>query len=103
MHYSARVECQLEEAYGELNRYYCSLFYKRCVQDDDVLLKHFIRFGGAKGFAERWMLAMSPDNRWYCSEWYGQEITDERILYQYYMAHRNDGDPPPSAPDGAIC
>ena len=90
MKYCARVEMQFAEAFGCDNRYFCSLYYGCEVKDKDVLLKYFVRFGGAKDFAYRWQMAMSADNRWYCSEWYRQPISDERILWHYYMLHRDD-------------
>jgi hypothetical protein len=100
-----RVEMQLAEAFGEDNRYFCSLHYCREVTDQDVLLKYFIRFGGALDFARRWQQAMSADNRWFCSEWYRQPITDERILWSYYMVHRDDArrQEPPTGPTGLAC
>src|SRR4051812_40390036 len=96
----ARVEMQLAEALGPVNKYYCSCHFEREVADYNTLLMYFIRLGGAADFARRWAQAMGPDNRWYCSEYYKQPITDERILWNYYMTHRQGGD---SSAGGVAC
>ena len=83
-----RIEMQLAEARGQVNRWFCSQFYQRPVDDDDTLLVYFIRSGGAADFAFRFAQAMGRENRWYCSEFYGRDIRDEEILWDYYMTYR---------------
>jgi hypothetical protein len=82
-----RIRLQLAEAFGPMNRWYCSEFYGHEVGDNELLLAYYIGSGGAEGFAERFAEAMGAENRWYCSEFYGREIRDEQILWEYYVNH----------------
>ncbi len=92
-----RVRLQLAEAFGPLNRWYCSEFYGRKVDDNDLLLHYYIRSGGADDFAERYDQAMGGLNRWYCSEFYRRDIRDPQILWEYYINHA----PAPAIPKDA--
>jgi hypothetical protein len=82
-----RVRLQLAEAFGPVNRWFCSRAYGYQIDDEHLLLTHFIRSGGAKDFAERYEQATGPVNRWYCSEFHGHEISDPQILWEYYTTH----------------
>jgi hypothetical protein len=82
-----RVRLQLAEVFGPENRWFCSEAYGRKVDDGELLLKYYIKSGGAADFAARYDEAMGMLNRWYCSEFYGREIHDPRILWEYYMRH----------------
>ena len=83
-----RVQLQLAEALGEVNRWFCSQFYNREITDPEILLEYFVRSGGAASFATRFLQAFSDTNRWFCSEHYGFEVTDPQMLWDYYMEHR---------------
>jgi len=87
MHF--RVRIQLSEAFGCVNRWYCSQAYRRQIDDPELLLKYFIRSGGADDFDRRYKEAMGPANHWYCSEFYRLEMQDPQILWDYYMKFRN--------------
>jgi hypothetical protein len=80
-----RVQVQLDEAFGSLNRWYCSQAHRRKIDDKELLLRYFINSGGADDFADRYEQAMGAMNRWFCSEFYGRDIRDEEILWNYYM------------------
>jgi hypothetical protein len=80
-----RVRLQLAEALGPDNRWYCSQAHGRPVDDPELLLRHFVRSGGAADFARRFTEALSHSNRWFCSEFYGREIHDEEVLWSYYV------------------
>ena len=82
-----RVRLQLAEAFGVVNRWYCSEAYGKPVEDKELLLTYYIKSGGAADFAERYHCAMGVVNRWYCSEFYGHEVRDPQILWDYYMRH----------------
>src|ERR1700678_3618977 len=71
-----RVRLQIAEAFGPLNRWFCSQAYGHEVIDPELLLTYYIKSGGADDFARRFLQAMGPQNRWYCSEFYGREIYD---------------------------
>jgi hypothetical protein len=93
-----RIELQLAEACGPLNRWFCAQAYgremdHRTVEDREILLTHYIRSGGAEDFAKRYAQAMGTLNRWYCSEFYRREIRDPEILWHYFMKY---------APAGAV-
>ena len=88
-----RVELQLAEALGPLNRWFCSEAHGRAIHDEDLLLVYYIKSGGAADFARRYDQAMSMLNRWYCSEFYRREIRDPKVLWDYYMKY---------APAGAV-
>lgn len=88
-----RVELQLAEALGPINRWFCSEAHGRAVDDQELLLVYYIRSGGAADFARRYDQAMSTLNRWYCSEFYRREIRDPKTLWDYYMEY---------APAGAV-
>ena len=79
-----RLRTQMAEAFGPVNRYYCSQAYGRPVEDPDLLLAYFIKSGGAADFACRYREAMGPLNRWYCSEFHGREVNDPETLWNYY-------------------
>lgn len=81
-----RVRAQLAEALGAVNRFYCSQAYGQPIDDHELLLRYFIKSGGAEDFAYRYAQAMSPLNRWYCSEFHGREVSEAKLLWDYYMA-----------------
>jgi hypothetical protein len=83
-----RVRKQLAEAFGPVNRWYCSQAYGRPIDDPETLLIYFIKSGGAADFAVRYAWAMGPQNRWYCSEFHGREVSDPETLWNYYVAGR---------------
>jgi hypothetical protein len=80
-----RVRLQLEEAFGSLNRWFCSEAYGRPIDDPELLLEYYIKSGGAKDFADRFEEATGTLNRWYCSEFYRQDIRDPETLWDYYI------------------
>lgn len=82
-----RFKLQLAEARGALNRWYCSQCHCRQIDDDEMLMRYYIKSGGAKDFARRYEEAMGMLNKWYCSEFYGRAIGDPEILWDYYMSH----------------
>jgi hypothetical protein len=82
-----RLELQLAEAFGDVNRWYCSEAFGRQIDDRDLLLTYYIKSGGVANFAFRFIQAMGDENRWYCSQYYRREIHDPRILWEYYMNH----------------
>src|SRR5689334_17059789 len=84
----SRLRIQLAEAFGPVNRWYCSQQHGYPVTDPNLLLTYFVRSGGAEDFADRYDEAMSAQNRWYCSEYYGREISDPQILWDYYNEAR---------------
>jgi hypothetical protein len=84
---NARVWLQLAEAFGPVNRWYCSQAYGQPISDEDLLLVYFVKSGGAADFAQRFDQAMGAENRWYCSEYYGREIRDPMVLWNYYMSN----------------
>lgn len=86
-----RVRLQLAEAFGPVNRWFCSEAYGRQVDDRELLLCYYIKSGGAEDFAQRYAQAMGMLNRWYCSEFYGREIHDPQILWEYYTHHASVG------------
>jgi hypothetical protein len=80
-----RVRLQLAEALGSNNRWFCSEFYGRKIEDPELLLCYFIRSGGARDFCRRFNEAMGRENRWYCSEFYRRDIRDPEVLWEYYI------------------
>lgn len=80
-----RLRMQLAEALGHVNRWYCSQSHGRMIDDQELLMCHFIRSGGAADFARRFNEAMGPVNRWYCSEFHRQNVQDEETLWTYFM------------------
>lgn len=82
-----RTWLQIAEAFGPLNRWFCSESYGRKIDDGELLLRYYIRSGGAESFAKRYDEAMGLMNRWYCSEFYRRDIRDPQILWDYYMTH----------------
>lgn len=44
---------QMREALGPVNKWYCSQFYGYEVTDSEVLLKYYIKHGGAQHFREK--------------------------------------------------
>jgi hypothetical protein len=46
------IRMQLDEAFGPVNRWYCSEFFGYEVKDREKLLRYYIQHGGAKDFAE---------------------------------------------------
>ncbi len=81
---SVRVRMQEAEVLGQVNQWYCSQAYCRCVREPEQLWIYFIKSGGAADFAKRWDEAMSPANRWFCSEFYGRPVGDAQLLWDYY-------------------
>jgi hypothetical protein len=79
-----RVRLQLAEAFGPVNRWFCSQAYGKPINDPETLITYFVKSGGAIDFANRFDEAMGPLNRWYCSEYFGREIRDPHILWNYY-------------------
>jgi hypothetical protein len=84
MHFRTRV--QLAEALGPVNRWFCSQAYGYPVNNPELLLKYYIKSGGAADFALRFDEAMSALNRWFCSEYHCREIHDPETLWTYYMS-----------------
>jgi hypothetical protein len=81
-----RTRVQLAEALGPVNRWFCSQAYGYAVTDPELLLKYYIKSGGASDFALRFDEAMSALNRWFCSEFHRREIHDPEVLWNYYMS-----------------
>jgi hypothetical protein len=86
-----RVSLQLAEAFGHVNRWFCSEAYGREIDDKEALLVYYVKSGGAADFARRFNQATGVLNRWYCSEFYRRDIRDPRILWEYYMNHAPAG------------
>jgi hypothetical protein len=82
-----RVWLQLSEAFGPINRWFCSEAYGREICDEEMPLTYYIKSGGAADFDRRYRHAMDERNRWYCSQFYRREIRDPRTLWDYYMNH----------------
>lgn len=97
-----RVRLQLAEAFGPLNRWYCSQAYGQEIHDAELLIKYYIKSGGAVDFAKRYEQAMSPVNRWYCSQFYGRDIRDPQLLWEYYNRYASGSDPGSDTPS-PIC
>ena len=76
----------MHEALGPVNRWFCSQAHGRPIDDPEVLLRYFIKSGGAANFAVRFAEAMSPDNRWFCSQFHHQDVQNPEVLWQYYMS-----------------
>jgi len=101
-----RVELQLAEALGPVNRWFCSQAYGTCVEDPERLWHYFIKSGGAIDFARRFNEALSQMNRWYCSQYYGYDVSDTKTLWNYYMniglasARKNARSQPDNSPNG---
>ena len=85
--FDQRIRFQMDEAFGSLNRWYCSEAHHCPVDDKDLLLTHYIKAGGAADFAERFEQAMGDQNRWYCSEYYHHDVRDPKLLWDYYLKH----------------
>jgi hypothetical protein len=99
-----RVRLQLAEAFGPINRWFCSESFGREIDHEDLLLAYYIKSGGAANFAQRYDQATGTLNRWYCSEFYGRDIRDPQILWEYYLDHvpaQADETNPQGEPDGA--
>jgi hypothetical protein len=90
-----RIRMQIAEALGPVNRWYCSMYYDRVIDDPELLIRYFVKSGGAASFALRFDEAMSPLNRWFCSEHHRREIRDPQVLWDYYMNYAG-ADPKPS-------
>jgi hypothetical protein len=99
MDFLFRFRKQIEEALGPDNRWFCSEFHGRHVDDPEILLEYFVRQGGAADFARRFAEAMGDKNRWFCSEFYRTEITDPQILWNYYITHRGGKPKTPTSTD----
>jgi hypothetical protein len=100
-----RIRLQLAEAFGPINRWFCSQAFGRHITDLDLLLMYYIKSGGAADFAARFNEAMGQANRWYCSEFYRRDTRDPDILWEYYTniaparaLVKNPRFEPPSAP-----
>ncbi len=48
---SEYCQAQINEAFGPVNRWYCSQHYGYEVRDPEVLLSYYIKHGGASNFA----------------------------------------------------
>jgi hypothetical protein len=94
-----RVRMQLAEALGQVNRWYCSQFYRREIKDPELLIRYFVDSGGADDFARRYNEAMSMANRWYCSEFHRRDVREPEVLWAYYMKARARE----AAPRGIAC
>jgi hypothetical protein len=46
------IRMQLDEAFGPVNRWYCSEHHGYEVRDRETLLRYYIQHGGAEGFAK---------------------------------------------------
>jgi hypothetical protein len=88
-----RIRLQLAEAFGPINRWFCSEYYGRMIDDPETLLRYYIARGGAANFARRFAEAMSMLNRWYCSQFHGRDIRDPQLLWDYYIKHARGEDP----------
>ncbi|MGA3066794.1 MAG: hypothetical protein ABSF29_08110 [Tepidisphaeraceae bacterium] len=88
-----RLRLQLDEALGSINRWFCSEYYGREIDDHELLVEYYVKSGGACDFARRFNEAMGKENRWYCSQFYRRDIRNPEILWDYYMNH---------APAGAV-
>ena len=86
-----RIRLQVAEALGSLNRYYCSLAYCQEIVDHELLMRYYIKSGGAADFAKRYVQAMGQLNRYYCSQYYRRDIRDPEILWEYYMNYAPAG------------
>jgi hypothetical protein len=82
-----RVRLQLADAFGPVNRWFCSQAYGREIHDKELLLTYYIKSGGAADFAKKYDHAVGGLNRWYCSEFYRTDVRDPRTLWEYYMNH----------------
>jgi hypothetical protein len=82
-----RIRLQLAEAFGPINRWFCSEAFGRHITDLDLLLMYYIKSGGAADFAARFNEAMGQTNRWYCSEFYRRDTRDPELLWEYYTNH----------------
>ena len=82
-----RIRLQLAEAFGPINRWFCSEAHGREIDDAECLLCYYIKSGGAADFARRYDLAMGALNRWYCSEFYARDIRDPEILWEYFVTY----------------
>ena len=80
-----RIRAQIAEAHGPVNRWYCAQFYRREISDLELLMRYFIRSGGAADFDRRYREAMSLENRWFCSEFHRRDVREEPVLWSYYM------------------
>lgn len=85
-----RIRLQLAEAFGPVNRWYCSRAYGRQIDDKETLLRYYITSGGAANFAGRYEEATGGLNRWYCSEFHRCEVRDPQLLWDYFMEHFAD-------------
>lgn len=95
-----RVRTQLAEALGPVNRWYCSMYYDRMIDDPELLIQYFIKSGGARNFALRFQEAMSPLNRYFCSQRHGREISDPKTLWDHYI---NFAETKPAQDDNQNC
>jgi hypothetical protein len=82
-----RVRLQVAEAFGPINRWFCSEAYGREITDPELLLIYYIKSGGAADFARRFNQAMDKQNRWYCSQFHCRDVRDPVVLWEYYMNH----------------
>jgi hypothetical protein len=89
-----RMQVQIAEALGPVNRWFCSQFHGQSIEDPEVLWRYFVDSEGADDFAKRFAEAMSGENRWFCSQYYHREVRELPVLWDYYMLMReiDDGD-----------
>ena len=82
-----RLWLQLAEAFGPINRWFCSEAFGQEINDPDLLLTYYIKSGGAADFARRYDQAMGRENRWFCSQFYDRDVRDPQTLWEYYTTH----------------
>lgn len=90
-----RTRAQLADILGPLNCWYCSKAHGRKVDDPEVLVRYYIKQGGADDFERRFNEAMSPLNRWYCSQYHHRDIRDPDMLWNYYTRYSAGRGPGP--------
>ena len=47
---SKDLKNQFKEAMSEKNRYYCCQYYKQEITNPEILLRYYIKFGGAENY-----------------------------------------------------
>jgi hypothetical protein len=82
-----RLQMQLAEALGHVNRWYCSQAHRRQIDDPELLMVYFIKSGGAADFDRRFKQAIGPLNRYYCSEFHQSDIRDQKLLWDHFVQY----------------
>lgn len=49
------IDNQLKEAFSDLNKYYCSQYYGKEIKDKEILLRYYIKHGGARDYRNKHM------------------------------------------------